>query len=54
MPIFLYSRAALAYETGRSQESRYYFSRLLKYYRTPDDRVKALAEEAAQRGAKPE
>ncbi len=54
VPIFLYSRAALAFETGRGQESRYYFSRLLKYYQTPDQRVKALAEEARDRGAVPE
>ena len=54
VPIFLYSRASLAFETGRSEESRYYFGRLLKFYRTPDERVKALAQEAADRGAKPE
>jgi len=54
VPVFYYARAALAYQTGLAKESRHYFNMLLKYYRTPDDRVKVMAQEALERGAKPE
>jgi len=54
VPVFYYARAALAYQTGLARESRRYFNMLLKYYRTPDDRVKVMAQEALDRGAKPE
>ena len=54
MPIYQYLRARLAFETGKGDESRRYFNRMLKYLRNPDEQFMSMVKEALGRGAKPE
>ena len=54
MPIYQYLRARLAFETGKGDESRRYFNRMLKYLRNPDEQFMSIVKEALGRGAKPE
>ncbi len=53
IPIFYYTRASLAYDEGKTDESRRYFGMMLRYLREPDRELYVLAREARERGATP-
>ena len=53
LPVFYYTRASLAFDEGKSAESRRYFGMMLKYLREPDRELYLLAKEAIERGATP-